>query len=277
MQAVTDESAAAAAQVRMAASRYATHDAMQEQQFKDSHGGMSRGDYAERERMYAAERQQIKVLADIESDPPPIDTPAGMSSKRRAYAAYHAWLTAETATLTALEAKRAECQAIVDAPAESEGTIRATVRRVADRLLNGLPSDASDALAYREADAKRQQQQLAAEAAAMALNDLERPIEIAQMRVNRLREREREFLSPVLFEAAEGLRRTLARVRAEAAALEDLIEPLFRGFAVYGVKIDEVETPSVDVKWRHSWHDVADALAADPTADVSKLLPVVKF
>jgi hypothetical protein len=249
-----------------------------EDEFRRTHNGMDRLTWDARQKMLAHERFEEQTLTDLDGAPPPVDgLPSGLSSKRRAYASYAAWLRGEESKFDALEAKRRELQAIVDAPADVESTLRGMLRRTADALLHGTPADESDAAKRLELDAKLATQKHRAEAAQVALSEIEPQIEVAQIRVSRLRDREMEFLSPCLFEAAEGIARTLARVRAEVAALEQLLQPLEAHFRVYGSTDKAPEPPDVSVKWRHSWHDVADALAADPTADVSKLLPVVKF
>jgi hypothetical protein len=247
-----------------------------EDKFMREHGGMSYAAYRERDQLIAREAFEQEATADLEGDPPPCDVPASLTPKRAMYARYHAWLSAEQAKLAALERKRTELQAIVDLPLATESDIRAMLRRTADALLNGVPADESDAAKRLELEGRRIDQLHKCEAAKIALNHLGQQITVSELRVARLREREREFLYPILHEAAEPLERLLDRKRAEVAALEKTLFPIWNDFATYQV-VENIDPPDVSVKSRHSWYDIADALQADPAADISKMIPAPKF
>jgi hypothetical protein len=243
----------------------------------DSHDGMSRAADGQREQVLARETFEQEATGDLEGPPPTADVPAGLSAKRRDYFLFAAWLKSEESKLGELERKRAELEASIAAPAEYESTVRALLRRTADALLRGLPADASDAAKRQELEAKHAQQRLQAVAAGLALPEIEKQIEVATLRVGRLRQRESEFLAPVLFELAEGTERLLARKKAEVEALERLLKPLYAHYWQYGMQRFEPEQPRVECKWKGDWHSVAEALAADPAVDVRKILPKIKF
>jgi hypothetical protein len=109
-----------------------------------------------------------------------------------------------------------------------------------------------------------------AEAAAGAIAEVDRQIEVATIRVGRLAESERTFLHDAVAEVASDLLSTLARKRGELHALERLLDPLRK----FGVALNGKPEPT-EIRWKNSWVDVAAALRADPGSDVSKMLPRV--
>jgi hypothetical protein len=245
--------------------------------FRDAHGGMSRVDFAERERQRAQQDFVDSATADLEGQPPKVDgLPSSLTPKRRAYASFNAWLKSEETNLSALQCKRDQLQKLADAPLATESDIRASLRRSADFLL-GKSTEDSDTAKRIQLEGRRIEQLHQAEAARMALNDLEQSITVAELRVDRLRNREKEFLFPCVHEAAAGMKRTLSRLEAEAEALRDVLAPLYRIFSYYSMDTNEPERPDIDVRWKHSWSEISEALEADPVAPIEKLLPAVKF
>jgi hypothetical protein len=246
---------------------------LEEAAFQERHG-MSRAAFAERQRLLAREAFELESTADIEGDPPLCEAPAGLTAKRTAYFRYHAWLRGEEQALATLENKRRDLQAIIDAPAATEGALRQMLRRTADVLL-GKDSEQSDATAWAALESKRTEQAHKAEAARLALSDIEGQIQIAALRVDRLREREKQYLNPVLCELGEQIAQRLAQRRAEVQALERLLAPLYGSYG--GYSRTTIEPPHVEIGWRHSWHDIADTLRSDAAADIGKMLPAIKF
>jgi hypothetical protein len=229
-----------------------------EDEFRRTHQGMDRLSWAAREKMLQQERYEADALSDLDGEAPPIDgLPSGLSAKRKAYAAFAVWLKGEEQKLALLENKRHDLQTMVDAPAEAEGNIRAMLRRTADALLHGTPADESDAAKRLELETRHTAQRHRAEAATMALADLEPQIEVARLRVDRLRSREMEYLAPVMHE-------------------KRMIRPL-SNWHWYGMTTIEPPSQHVEIKWRSSWSEIAEILSADSVADISKLLPVVKL
>jgi hypothetical protein len=246
-----------------------------EQAFFDEHK-MSRADYAERERIWAQNAWEDDVCEDLGGQPPAIDTPPGLTPTRAAYWRFRQWMAAEYDKLEAAKKKKADLQALIDAPAAAESGLAALVRRTADRLLNGLPADESDAAKRLELETQNVAARHKAEAAALVLSDVENELEIALLRCRRLREREYEFLNPAMLECGEGAAQLLAKKRAEVAALERLVKPLIANYAGYGQTI-YAKSETAEIKWKGTWRGIADALTTDAAADVSKLVPVLKF
>ncbi len=245
-----------------------------EAEFQIQHG-MSKAAYAERQRIWARDAYEQEVTADLDGSPPLIDVPDGLTPKRQAWFRFSRWLSDEESTLAALEAKRAELQSIIAEPVSTEGALRQMVRRTADTLL-GKGREESDATAWAALESQRVAQQHRAAAAQLAIEDLEQDLEISRLRVDHLRNRLREFLSPCIFEAAEGIQRILAHKRAQVAALEKALNPLSE-YSYYGLQVTQPEQPSLDIRWKHSWDGIANALQADPATDISRMLPNPKF
>jgi chromosome segregation ATPase len=242
-------------------------------EFQAKHG-MSREQYAERARQWQRQEFEDKATADLNGDPPDnmLGTDfrfPGMTPLRLRYTKYAEWLARESDKLNALERRRADLQSMIEAPAQTEGAIRQALRRTADVLL-GKSVDDSDTEQRLKLETRRMEQLHKAEAAKLAMPELEREIEIAKLRVHKLREREPEFLNPVIQEAARDVELRLAECRAEVAALERLLKPLSE-FRVYGAK--RIEAPAFDIEWGYSWSEIGKALRADPIADISGMLP----
>jgi hypothetical protein len=79
-----------------------------------------------------------------------------------------------------------------------------------------------------------------------------------------------------MHEMAESLEKTLALREAEVAALKRLLEPLYRNYRHYRENADSANSPRIDVKSKYSWHDIADALRTDATANISHMMPNLK-
>jgi hypothetical protein len=236
---------------------------------------MTRAQFQERERIWSRDAFEAEATAGLDGDPPAVEVPTNLSAKRQQYACFAAWLQSEQAKLNALESKKAELGGLISAPAEAESNLRALVRRSADRLLHGLGADESDAAKRVELETKHAAQRHQADAARVALPQVEQQIEVARLRVDKLMEREKEFLFPCVREASESVERLLARKEAEIAELKRLLAPLYANYRGYGGP--DIEAPRVEVKWRHSWHDVADKFKSYPAADITRMLPNIKF
>jgi hypothetical protein len=229
-----------------------THDtnALADAEFERQHG-MSPATAALRKAAWDREQFENDATADLESDDPPkIATPAGLSAKHAMFWRFSKWCAYESDKLASLEARRDRLQSLIDAPAESEGAISAMIRRTADLLLSGVGVDESDAKQRAELETKRTEQLHTAQAAALALNDVNQEITIGELRVKRLRERESEFLSPVIRELFDPIMARIEAKRNEVAAIERSL-PAARAAIV-------------------------TALEKDAAADVSRLLPACK-
>jgi hypothetical protein len=228
--------------------------------------GMTREAYAERDSQWRRRDFEERATADLDSD---LEAISGTSdSARHKFQTFGLILDRERDKLSALESRRSDFQGFVDAPARTQGRISAAVAATTKWLLGGSAEE--PAIDRAALDSELATAQHKAEAAAGAIAEVDRQIEIAQIRVARLQEAERGFLHDTVAEVAADLIQTLARKRGEVQALERLLDPLRRfGIATHG------KPESVEIKWRHTWQDVANVLKADPSGDVSKMLPRV--
>lgn len=172
--------------------------------FRDAHGGMSRATWAARVAHWRTDNEQVGTLSGLQGEPPEFDLRAKLSPQRARYARYSRWVLRERKNLEGLEAKKAEFEAMIAAPAATQAEIRGLIRQAADRLL-GRGKVQVSAGARKQFDDTLAEQKLAAEAASEALPELERQIETARQRVNHLIQREDEFLKPAMIEIAEDL------------------------------------------------------------------------
>jgi hypothetical protein len=210
-----------------------------------------------------------------------------MTPQRARWARYSAWRVHEQAKLDALEKRKAELQAQIDAPSETETKIQAGVRRTADWLA-GRTAEESDAANAKALADKLAEQRPLARAAEQELQELSEKIDVAQLRAKKIAERELDFLRPALIEAAE--RHGLGKLYAERVdALREVMELLFglgaefRGYQDGLPHVADVELPSAgalgsppDILSRNAqcgvWRRLADALRRDPRCDASKIL-----
>jgi hypothetical protein len=226
--------------------------------------GETREAAAERGRMLKREHFEERTVVDLDKD---LESIAGTSdTARHKFAVFGNIRDREKSALANLQTRREQFIEYTNAPAKTQSKISAAVAATAKWLLLGTTEEpVVDAAALANELAQASHKAAAAEA---AIAELDKQIEVAQVRVNRLAEGEREFLNAAVAEVAADLLQTLARKRGEVAALERLCEPLRR----FGVALNG-KPESVEIKWRHSWPDVANALRSD--SDVSKLLPRV--
>jgi hypothetical protein len=105
--------------------------------------------------------------------------------------------------LTELETRRAELLGLKSKPAETESRIQVLIKRTADYLLGRGDDDGGAELERRGLDDRLAIERHRAEAVDTILPALDRDIEVAQLRVKRLQEREAGFLKPALVEHAE--------------------------------------------------------------------------
>lgn len=237
------------------------------------------------------------ILADVEGDPPALISAAIALGPRRAkFARYVAWRRKLEGELAALEAKRTELDAMVAAPAETAATIRGAVKRTADWLLGRDGADNSDEAGRKLLEDNLAAQRHRAESAQEALPEIGRTIEVAQMRVKRLVEREKEFLSPALAELADeaGLGHRYRRAIKELRSVLDLLNGLAAEAGGFDSGFDTPATiafPQMAAvssnksvlkeefiiraasASRQAWRDAAVALFRDPFAKAGKLIP----
>jgi hypothetical protein len=269
-------------------------NALADANFFLAHNGQTREQHAEGQRFRARQDFAARNVADLDDDPPSGlgGDIRGLSPARATFARYSAWLATEVEKLTKLETKRAELLGMIDATAETESRIQVAVRATADFLL-GRTKDDGDQAHRKALDERLATQRHQSDAAKVALPEIERQIEVAEMRVNRLREREKDFLWPALIEVADlsGLGKQYA---AKAQELAKLVELLFGLAYVAGnfwgsglPRAHKVELPafpglpsiaksefniSASSANADPWSKLAAALTADPRCDATKHL-----
>ena len=239
--------------------------------------GMNRDEHAAMLRTRARDDFEARAVADLDGEPPSgLDCDVrGLSPARSRLAKYLAWRADARLKLTALEQKRAQLFGLVDAPAETETRIQELIRRTAD-FLRGRSSDDSDERQRKALDDHLAVQRHRADAAKSILPDIERDLEIAKLRVEHLERRESEFLNLAVIDIADaaGMGRLYQRKKAELRAIESVLDRLTENFAGYGARVPWFEgADDVVINWRYSWREIADAITANPRADVSKYLP----
>ena len=237
--------------------------------------GMTREQYIERDRQWKRADFESAATGDIDES---LDGLAGAPADK--YLAYHGVRTVEDGKLADLQRKAAELESIIGMPVESEGAIRAALRRTADALLSGKSAEESDADKRAELDSKLAAHKHKAEAARIALDDIAKDIDRQQVRCARVKERESDFLPAVVLAAVErsGMVERLQALRSEADELETLLQGLRATFGgTLGVAPRDHRTV-LDGRKREwavteQWKAVADALRTNPCADVARLLP----
>jgi len=230
-----------------------------------------------------------RALDGLDGDPPAdICATLTLGPRRAALARYVAWCRKLAGELEELLAKRTELEAIVAAPGETERAVAGAVRRAVDTLL-GRTKDAVDAGDRKALDERFAEQKHLAEAAAAALVELAEPLKIAQMRLDRLNERQAEFLKPALVELADGFGKLYLAKIAEVRDISRIMFGLAHEAADYGSgverPVDIIRFPNCGVASAmpeqltipvdgdvELWRGAAERLLADPFCARGKLL-----
>lgn len=228
--------------------------------------GMTREQYAEREQLWRRRDIEERATADLDKDLAALS--ATSDNARRKFQTFHLLMGRERGKLSALQSRREQFQEFVNAPTATRSKISDAVTATKRWLLGG--SSEEPAVDRAALDAELAAQQHKAEAAAGAIAEIDKQIEVTGIRVAKLQEAEKGFLNDAVAEVTSDLVQALARKRGEVAALERMLDPLRR----FGIALNGKPEP-VEFKWRNTWVDVAAALRSDPGADVSKLLPRV--
>jgi hypothetical protein len=154
--------------------------------------GMGSADHANRSTEWLRETFERNSVADLNGDPPSdITNVRGLSPARARWARFFEWQRQVSRELHEFESRRADVEAKL---AKAEADIKSGVRQTANRMLSGNDGgDDTGVLAARHT----------AEAARVALPELEETIDRAKLRVKHLEKRQDEFLHPVIMELAE--------------------------------------------------------------------------
>jgi hypothetical protein len=246
--------------------------------------GMTRAEYRDRNSVWARQNFEVEAVRDLSGDPPELADTRGMTPARAKYANYFALQQRERKKLDELERRKADLEQMISAPTAAETEVRNGIKRTAAKLL-GRTSDSgeSDAgvLASKLAVAQHK-----AEAAKLALPELEREIDKAQLRVAKLYEKEPEFLNAAIVEIADasGLGalylKKISELRAVAAMMFELSDVVGTygsgfGFGRETMKFPRCGLPSVkgaaEGDYRIApdgnafvFHNLAHALRLDP-------------
>jgi hypothetical protein len=270
--------------------------------------GITREQMAERDRELAHLEFEQSSVADLSGEPPDDAGDEmeirngvtrtkktlnlkGLSPQRKRYALYHAWFANLTSVLEALEKRKVDLEAIIAAPVEAGFALRKGIRRTADFLLGRTQSGGegeAEAMSAKLAIAQHR-----ADAARVALPELEREIERARLRLKHLEGREADFLNPALAELADHLGalylQQIERLRYTAGllfGLSSVVRTYGDGFqeALENIKFPRMGLPSIMSADANAfviaargntavWRQVAESLRRDPRANVDGLVP----
>lgn len=198
---------------------------------------ITREQYGEMERKRDRSAWEERVVADLQDEPP-----SGLganimhlSPQKARYTRFRAWLQTEKSKLADAHRKLATLDGLVEAPRETEGKIQALVRKTAAFLL-GRGTDDSAVDERATLDSKLTAERHRAEAAQAARPEIERLVEIAELRVRRLKEREPDFVRAAVIEHAikSELGARYQKAVDELAAVLDEINGLCAEFGGYG-------------------------------------------
>jgi hypothetical protein len=255
--------------------------------------GMTRAQASEQAKARRRDDFIDEAVRGLTGEPPQdICNVRGLGPKRALFARFTAWRCRETIRQSELLTRKTELEAMIAAPAATEAAIRAAVKNTAAALMgrdSGEPKSSRKTL-----DDRLSSERHTAEAAAEALSEVEAEIEIANLRVARLDEREGEFLNPAMVEVADdiGLGDLYLKKIAELREVSKLIFGLAEVAGGYGsgfegsiaVKMPRagfhsiakrpasdfaIEGARVDV-----WRGLAQSLLLDPRHDASKFIPL---
>lgn len=258
--------------------------------------GATRAQVDERIRLRRHQDRIDAALSDLRGEPPEgICNDRGVGPKRARYARYAAWRQGEVSHLSSLGARKREMEGLVEAPAATEAQIRGAVKRKAAALM-GRDVVGED-VNRKELDERLSSERHTAEAAQEALVELNTEIEVYELRVAHLHEREKEFLHPALVEAGDAIGlgalylKKIAELR-EVAALVYGLQEVAGGFQsgfenTMPIAFPRAGFPSlskatradyaIDEKGRADvWRSLAQSLLLDPRHDASKFIPLPK-
>jgi hypothetical protein len=207
-------------------------DARAELAFMDAHGGMTREQYAKRERMWAEDDRKAKILEPVDHTEPPesIKVTGKFLPARHRFVKYMMWRQQHAEDIGRLEAERRRLTAMIEAPAQVRTKLSELVKAGARALLGG--GETADGAEHAKAQAELADAEYRAQAAKQALADLDAQIGTKQMQHKRLMERENEFLQPAIIEQADTLKQRYID------AVDELRRVLVEMAAARGAKLD---------------------------------------
>jgi hypothetical protein len=257
--------------------------------------GMSRADYAAMRATMRREEAEAQSIRDLNGKPPELVSTRGLAPARAQLAQYYEWQHQEAKRRDDLIARRAELEAMIAAPAKTQQAIAEAVRQTATTLMGR--AHASEKIDRAAMDAQLSSERHQAEAAQIALVEIEKQIETAELRCAHLDSRQDEFLNPALVEAADevGLGKLYMKKIAELRAITDLLNGLAHVAGGFGSGFGQPQTVSFSklglpsIKDAPSaaysilaegndrlWRELGRAFKMNPRTDASKFVSVPK-
>ncbi len=175
--------------------------------------GQTAAEAAASEAQRAGEAFRARALRDYDDGEPPASIKAdtkGMKPMRARLARFLVWMRSTADELANLEAVRARLEATIEAPVAAEANRRGLLQEQAARLLEAITSFGQreagspgfDVVQRRSIDAEIDAAAHKADVARVALNDVSDKIAIKQIQLERLRERQPNFVEDAVREAA---------------------------------------------------------------------------
>ncbi len=163
--------------------------------FRSQHSGMSRAEWnTQRHRDRALDAHQAKVLVDY-------DKPMSGGTAWDRLQSFVALRDKTQAQLDALQGQKARLQGAVEAPAAVKAKRTGLLQLLAKKLIGGDEMDTSEAVTV---DADIAAATVRADAAQLAVMELDKQIADKVLQVNRLAERQRGFVQDAMLEHVKG-------------------------------------------------------------------------
>lgn len=244
--------------------------------------GVTRAQASEQAAAWRRQDFEDGAVRDLLGEPPKdICNTRGLGPKRARYARYHHWRLNVQKELSDVQTKKAELESIIATPGETEVKRKASVRKTAAFLMGR--EQASDEDAGKTLTERLMVEQHRAEAAREALPEIEAALDVAQLRLAAINEREGEFLNPALVEIAEeaGLGKLYMQKIKELRAVTDVLFGLTAtvgwGYGIHSAEsviMPKVGLPSMPSNEREYtlngrgsaelWHGIRQSLLLDP-------------
>lgn len=208
--------------------------------------GMSREAYADKRAQLQREQFRNSAIVAVSGEPPSDINVRGLGPKHALYVRIWTWRQREAKELAVLQERKIGLQQIIDGV---ETVVRNGIARLAKSMLLGRAhqNDTDEIEIAKELVAERR-----AEAAKAAMPELSQQIELAQIRVARLAEREAEARLEVIAEMADSaglLKAYLQKIQEFqkiTAQVIGLVRLVGRGQSRFGNQ-DVVEVPKISL------------------------------
>lgn len=273
-------------------------DVLAENEFIIKHG-MTRQQADEMRLAHQKACAEEEAVRDLNGKAPELANTRGLGPKRAAYANFLEWQHQEAKRLDDLRTRKCEIEATIAAPAATLEAISIAIKQTAATMLGR--AHASEKIDRGAMDAQLAHERHMAEAATVALAEVEKQIETAELRVAHLSSREAEFIGPALVEAADcdlKLGQLMLKKIGELRAIMDLVNGLAGLAGVAGgygsgfenrtdIKFAKTGLPSIADRPGSDyvisaagnsevWHQFSRALRHSPATRAAQFIPVPK-